>query len=64
MTRDGYLVVSHNSCLKEVTNAADYDDLWQDRLRSYTIMPEKDICNDDFAIPDFDLAEIKQLWRK
>lgn len=64
MTSDGHLIINHDQCLKNSTNAVLFDDLWSDRQRTFTLQPEDVTCTDDYAIPDFTLAELKMLKRK
>ena len=64
LTKDGYLVTSHDPFLKETTDILKYKDKYIDRMGGWDYRPVYgNVYTDDFLIRNFTLAELKQLRR-
>lgn len=64
ITKDGHFVMSHEPCLKELTDIEDHPE-FEDRKGNYTIgFPFFFDFHDDYLIHDFTLAELKTLRSK
>lgn len=63
MTKDGVLIANHDQCLKDSTDAVLFDGLWKNRQKT-TVFSNGNTCTIDYIIPEFTLAEIKQVKRK
>ena len=57
MTSDGYLVATHDECLKDSTNAILYDKMWKSRQKNVYIPASGHMFMNDYPVPEFTLAE-------
>lgn len=60
MTKDGYLVMSHDPCLKGATNVELYHEEWEMRKGSWEFIEHYNLTyTDDYLIHDFTLKELR-----
>jgi len=64
MTSDNYVIVSHDECLKDSTNAALYDDLWKSRQKDIYIPASGILYLNDYPVPEMTLSECKMVTRR
>ena len=64
LTKDNYLVVNHDPCLKDTFNVESFEYIFGDRKGDYVFLPSGNTYTGDYLIKDFTLAELKMLSRK
>jgi len=64
MTYDGVLIASHDVCLKASTNAALFDETWNEKKKDVLTLSSDRLWLDDYPIPEMTYEECRMVKRR